>query len=94
MVGLYSLVGLGLTSIASLLIFGPNPFASLMMRVDTYGGLLLFVGLSIYDSHKAIKMYKENQPDHIICAVTLYLDFMNILIRVMEIMKDVKKIND
>ena len=91
MVGLYSLVGLGLTSIASLLIFGPNPYAALMMNVDTYGGLLLFVGLSIYDSHTAIKMYKENKPDHIECATILYLDFMNLMIRIMEIMKDMKK---
>lgn len=94
MVGLYSLVGLGLTSIVSMLIFGPNSFSTLMMSVDTYCGLLLFVGLSIVDSHKAMKMYKEGHPDHISCSVTLYLDFMNILIRLMKIMQDVKKIND
>lgn len=84
-------VGMGLLSIGSTLLLGPNMFSNIWLNVDMYGGILLFSGMTAYDTHKAIEMYESKKPDHLGCAVDFYLDFMNILIRVMEIMAKAKK---
>lgn len=84
MIGLGTLVGGGLLSIGSMLIWGPNMFSAMWQTIDIYGGIALFTGMSIYDMHAAVKMYQEKNPDHIGCATNLYLDFLNLLIRIME----------
>jgi len=84
--GLLGLVGMGVVGLGSQLIFGPNLFSAALHSIDTYGGLILFTGMTAYDTHKAIDFYEKRDPDHLGMSVSFYLDFMNILIRIMEIM--------
>ncbi len=91
MVGLGSLVGLQLLGLGSILCFGPNSFALMIHNVDVYGGIVLFTGFSIYDSYKARIAYEQGKPDTIGCSTELYLDFMNLLIRILEILAKNKK---
>ena len=73
------MLGLGST-----LIFGPNALSALVHNVDIYGGIGLFTLMSIYDSYMAKQMYLKGEADHLGCATTVYLDFINLLIRIME----------
>jgi FtsH-binding integral membrane protein len=83
---LSGMVGMGIISLASMLILGPNAFSNMWMQVDTYGGIILFSLLTSHETYAAVKQYEEKDPDHIHCAVGLFLNFMNILIRFMEIL--------
>lgn len=89
--GLFSLVGLQLAGLGSLLIFGPTSFDAVINSIDIYGGILLFTGLTAYDSHQARLAYVRGDPDHLGVSVNIYLDLMNLLIRIMEIMAKAKK---
>src|SRR5204862_7335952 len=84
-------VGMGLLSIGSMLIFGPNAFSDMWYSFDTYAGIVLFTGFTAFDTQNAIQKYKENNPDHLGCAVELYLNFVNLLIRFMEILMKAKQ---
>lgn len=84
--GLWGLIGCSLTGLGSTLIFGPNMFSVFMHSIDLYAGIPLFAGFVAYDTHKAIDMYRQKDPDHLGCSVQLYLDFSNLLIRFIEIM--------
>lgn len=55
--------------------------------ISLYGGLALFTGFMAYDTHQAIAMFKEDQPDHLQVAMDLFLNFKNLLIRIMAIMR-------
>ncbi len=89
--GLAGLVGVGITSIIAGLTMGfDSTFATLLHNVDTYGGIALFTGLTAYDTQEAIKMYKDDNPDHLSCATDLYLNFVNFLVRFMEIIAKAK----
>lgn len=90
-IGLTSLIAIQLVGIASILLSGPNVLSNLIHNVDVYGGIGLFTMMSIYDSYMARKMYKSKQADHLGCATQVYLDFMNLLIRIMEAMAKAKK---
>lgn len=78
-------VGLGLLSLSSQLIYGHNTFSEIWYNIDTYAGIPLFAGLIAYDTSKAIEKYEED-PDEINAATEIYLDFINVLIRMMSIM--------
>lgn len=83
---LCGLVGISFTSLGSGLIFGFDaPLSLLLHNVDIYGGLVVFTGLVVYDTQKSIAMYEDGDPDHLGCATALYLDFVNLLIRMLEI---------
>lgn len=73
------------------LYMGPNAFSAFIHSVDLYGGVALFTALSIYDAYLARKMYLENTPDHLQCATSCFLDFINLLIQIMQIMTKAKK---
>ena len=88
--GLFGLVGCGLSGIVSTLVFGPNIFGEMMHSIQLYSGLPLFTGLIAYDTHMAIEMYKDKNPDHLGCSLQLYLDFVNVLVRMIEIMAKIK----
>lgn len=90
-VGLFSLLGLQLAGLGTAMIMGPNAFTEMAHNFDIYGGIVLFTGMSIYDSYLARKMYLAGTPDHLGCATTTYLDFMNLLIRIMEAIAKSKK---
>lgn len=89
--GLWGLIGCSLTGLGSTLIFGPNMFSVFMHSIDLYAGIPLFAGFVAYDTHKAIDMYRQKDPDHLGCSVQLYLDFTNLLIRMIEIMAILNK---
>lgn len=88
--GLWGLIECGFTGLASTFIFGPNMFSVFMHSIDLYAGIPLFAGFVAYDTHKAIDMYKQKDPDHLGCSIQLYLDFVNILIRMIKIMDKLK----
>lgn len=90
-VGLVTLLGTQIVGLTSMLLLGPGPFSSLLHNVDIYGGVALFTAMSIYDAHVARKQYQEGNADHLGCATSLYLDFMNLLIRIIEILAKSKK---
>lgn len=91
--GLLSLIGCGLTAIVTNAIIGPNIFSTMLHSIDLYVGIPLFAGFVAYDTHVAIEMYKRGDPDHLGCSANMYLDFMNILVRMIEIMSKFKKNN-
>lgn len=88
--GLFSLVGVGLVGLGSQLVFGPNALSLVLHNVDTYGGIVLFTAFTSYETHAAVKMYQDGDPDHLGCSINVYLDFMNLLIRFAEIVARIK----
>jgi len=85
-------IGLGLFSIACAYLFGWYGLLTIWHTFDIYVGIGLFSMFIASDTHLAIQKYKNGNPDHLGCAVEIYLDLMNILIRVMEILaKNQKK---
>lgn len=86
--GLVGLIGVGLTGIASTYFLGPHHILSqVLMDVNTYGGIVLFTGITAYDTHLAIKLYEKGDADHLGCCTSFYLDFMNFLTRFMAIIQ-------
>jgi FtsH-binding integral membrane protein len=85
--GLLGLVGTGLVGIGSELVFGPNMFSMLAHNVNLYAGIPLFSAFVAYDTHVATERFASGDPDHLSCSMNLYLDFMNILVRMMKIVQ-------
>ena len=77
---LLGICGLGLTS----LIF-PS-FGALYMKPEPYIGILLFSGYNWYDTQMMMESYKENRLDPSGHSVNYTLNFINIFIRVMELL--------
>ena len=76
-IGLWTLIGNG---VVALFLGVPEP----MYWLDVIGGTGLFMGITAYDTQRAIEAYDNNEPDHIGHATNFYLDFMNIFIRILE----------
>lgn len=89
---LIALIGSGFTGLASTLMFGPNIFSIFMHNINVYAGIPLFTAFIAYDINQAILMYNDRNPDHYGCSVILYLDFINLLTRIVEITDDNQKI--
>lgn len=66
-------------------------YSDLWMNVDIYGGIVLFTGIITYDMYIAEKLYREGNHDHLGCSTKLYLDFINILIRIITIIAKAKQ---
>lgn len=90
-VGLGGLICMQLAGLGASFFMGSNSFSNIVHSVDVYGGIGLFTLMSIYDSYKARKMYLKGKPDHIKCATKIYLDMMNLIIRIMEAFARAKK---
>jgi FtsH-binding integral membrane protein len=84
--GLFGLVGTGVVALGAELMLGPNMFSALAHNVDLYVGIPLFTGFVAYDTNIARQRFEMGDPDHLGCSVSLYLDFINILMRMMELM--------
>lgn len=84
--GLTALVGCGLASLGSAYFGGPKELTMLLHSVHLYAGIPLFTGLIAYDTHLAMEKYKEGDPDHLGTSVSLFLDLMNILTRMIQIL--------
>lgn len=85
-VGLSSLLGLQLVNLISYLCLGHTALNDVLSSIDIHAGLVLFTGLSIYDSYIAKEKYDKGKPDTLECTTLLYLDFVNILVRIMAIL--------
>jgi FtsH-binding integral membrane protein len=90
--GLSGLVGVSLLGLGSNLLLGQNMFGSAAHLISLYGGIPLFTGLIAYDTYKAIERYNEGIPDHLGCSVDLYLDFINVFVRLVEIIAKIQAI--
>ena len=85
--GLFGLIGIQLCAIVGPAYFGmSNEMYELLNNVDIYGGLALFTAFVAYDTQASVNSFKNRTRDAIDCSVELYLDFINILIRIMEIL--------
>ncbi|EGC31201.1 hypothetical protein DICPUDRAFT_92831 [Dictyostelium purpureum] len=86
---LFGLIGLGLLSIGSHLIFGPNFFTQTVSSIDLYGGLALFTALNALDTQTAIKEFKETgKPDFLRVSMTLVMNAINIFVRLLRIQRE------
>jgi len=84
--GLFILSLVQLLGLMTIFLIGNNIFSNYIHSVDVIYGTLLFTGFIVYDTYKAVKVYtEEKNADHLSCATCLYLDFINVLIRIMEI---------
>lgn len=83
--GLSGLFGVSVLGLCSDLIFGHNWFGNTTDMLSLYGGIPLFTGLIAYDTHKAIEMYLSGNPDHLGCASMIYVDFINLFVRLVRI---------
>ena len=83
--GLGGLIGCSVVGISSHLMFGPNDISSILFNINTYMGIPIFMAISAYDMSRALKMYEDGYPDAIVCATDQYLNYINILIRMIEI---------
>lgn len=82
-----ALIGLVLASIVNM--FFRNP---LMYWIITYAGILIFVGLTAYDTQKIKQMNiignegtEEDTKEAIMGALTLYLDFINLFLYLLRL---------
>lgn len=87
---LYSLIACGIVGGGSHMLLGPNSLTHVLSQIDTYAGISLFTLLIAYDTWKAHECYKNKNPDHMGCSLNLYLDSLNILIRLMNVYLKIK----
>jgi len=84
--GLLGLIGLNIAGLLTGLVMGPNLFTAMCFRAETFIGVGLFSALVAYDTHVALKAYREGYADHLGVSVDFILDFWNILTRVVQIL--------
>lgn len=82
---LLSLVGVQLISALSFWAYGPNMFSLMAYRADLYLGTALFTGFVAYDTHVAVKNYEDGNADHLGASLSMFLNFQNIFLRMLEI---------
>ena len=85
-----ALIGLVLASVVNIFLASPA-----MYWIITYAGVLIFVGLTAYDTQrlKAVAEYTANDPAMaarlaVNGALTLYLDFINLFLLMLRILGD------
>ena len=83
--GVFGLVGISLAGLGANWLGYPE-FAAMAHNINTYAGLGIFTCLVAADTHVAMREYKNGNPDHLETSYMFYGDFMNILIRIMDIM--------
>lgn len=90
---LMALIGLIIATLVSM--FWHN---SMLQMIITYAGVILFVGLTAYDSQKikrlltadGIEVTEETQKIALLGALTLYLDFINLFLYLLRLLGDRK----
>lgn len=90
---LMALIGLIIATLVSM--FWHN---SMLQMIITYVGVILFVGLTAYDSQKikrlltadGIEVTEETQKIALLGALTLYLDFINLFLYLLRLLGDRK----
>jgi FtsH-binding integral membrane protein len=59
-------------------------------RIDLIGETGVFTAYVAYITHNCIESYNSGSPDHLGHATEFFLDFINILNRMLEIIKNFK----
>lgn len=84
--GLWGLIGFGLLSL-----FFPSMMSSTMNQVYSIAGILIFSGLTAYDTQKIKESNiignegtDEDHKETIYGALTLYLDFINLFLKILS----------
>lgn len=90
-VGLVVLLTNGIAMLGVQFFFPSSGLGDLMQWVDIGGGIVLFTAMTAYETHAAVAMYRDGDPDHLGCATQVYLDFINILIRIAEAFAKAKR---
>ena len=87
-----ALIGIIIASIVNIFFF-----SEILYWVITYAGVLIFVGLTAYDTQKIKRMYRAGMEDSdighnlaLMGAITLYLDFINMFLFLLRIFGDRK----
>jgi hypothetical protein len=81
------LIGLVLASVVNMWFRNPT-----VMWITTYAGVLIFIGLTAYDTQKIKGMFRGDEDDEeeekeaISGALALYLDFINLFLDILRIM--------
>jgi FtsH-binding integral membrane protein len=82
-----ALIGLIIASVVNLWFHNPT-----VMWITTYAGVLIFIGLTAYDTQKIKEMFRadedgeQEQKEAISGALALYLDFINLFLSILQIM--------
>ena len=82
-----ALIGLILASVVNLWFRNPT-----VMWITSYAGVLIFTGLTAYDTQKIKGMFRgdedaeQEQKEAISGALALYLDFINLFLSILQIM--------
>lgn len=88
-------IGLGVVFASSLASMWLPPTTALgagIASLSLYGGLLLFSGFLLYDTQKIVKraemhpLYASRPFDPVNCAISIYMDTLNIFIRIVSIL--------
>lgn len=85
--GLFGLIGVGLGGMGCQYL-GYYEAAHALHSLSTYGGVVLFAGLTAYDTKVAVDMHALGQPDHLGAAAQLFMNFSNLFSRFMAIFYD------
>ena len=65
--------------------------SEMVFELDLYGGLMLFAGFVVYDTQKIMLKAQLGVRDYILDGLTLFLDVVNIFIRILRILGKSKK---
>lgn len=85
--GLVGLLGMGIVGIGSHIAFGPNVLSQMLFTLEPYVGIAVFTGLTSFETQRALdEYYSGRNSDHLESALQLYLNFLNLFIRIAEIM--------
>jgi FtsH-binding integral membrane protein len=82
-----ALIGLIIASVVNMWFHNPT-----VMWITTYAGVLIFIGLTAYDTQKIKGMFRGDedseleQKESIAGALALYLDFLNLFLSILQIM--------
>lgn len=82
---LWSMAFMGLISI-----FFPA-FRTMWTSIELYLGLILFVFFVVYDTYKAISEFKKGNYNYLQVSIGLYLDFINIFVKVVVLLIELKE---
>mmetsp|Transcript_15290 Transcript_15290/g.18920 ORF Transcript_15290/g.18920 Transcript_15290/m.18920 type:complete len:319 (-) Transcript_15290:386-1342(-) len=75
--GLFGIIGVSLGGLAAGYMGYPNLAHSLHSFVS-YGSVVIFTGLTAYDTQMALQMHRMRQPDHLAVAAQFFMNFANL----------------
>lgn len=88
-------IGLGLvfaSSLASMFVAPTTALGSGLFSISLYGGLILFSGFLLYDTQRIMKYAEALPPNSVVpydpvnASVSIYLDTINIFIRIAQML--------